>query len=162
MCSPRRVFRDVDTSPTLVPGGVVAGCYCRGLLLLDPTTGAIRWEVPMLGPSAPAVANERLFVLSADDHLRALDQESGRILWKTKLGVSQVLAPVLIGSAQDPSAALLAVATGGPLYLVRASDGRIVGRFDAPGGFWSPPLAHGRSLYLVTGEGFLYRIDLFP
>jgi outer membrane protein assembly factor BamB len=162
LCSPRRVFRDADTSPTLTPAGLVTGCYCRGLVLLDPATGTVRWETPILGPSAPAVANERLYVLSADDRLRALDQATGKVVWTTGIEVAQVLTPVLAGSAQDPSSALLVVATGGPVYLVWASTGRIAGRIDVKGGVAAPPLVVGRSLFLVAAEGFLYRIDVFP
>ncbi len=162
LCSPRRVFRDVDTSPTPVGGGLVTGCYCRGLVMLDPANGAVRWEVPILGPSTPAVAAERLYVVSADDRFRAIDLSNGKIAWSTSLEVAQVISPVLMGSAEDPASALVAVATGGPLYLVRAVDGRIAGKIDVPGGIAAPPLVIGRSLFLVTAEGFLYRIDVFP
>lgn len=84
---------------------VVALEQCKGekgdfyLKAIEPATGNIRWEYPMLGPSNMAAgtlstAGELVFAGDDSGHLVALDAESGKLLWKFSMGRAIFASPM--------------------------------------------------------------------
>jgi outer membrane protein assembly factor BamB len=161
LCSPRRVFRDVDASPTLTPSGVLSGCYCRGLVMLDPGDGKLLWERPILGPSSPVVMGNHALMAAADGSLYAVALSTGRIAWQTRLEARLLSRPGIIGAASDMASAVAVVATGDALYFVNGSDGSIAARMDSLGGIAAAPLVVGNAVFILSNEGYLYRLDYF-
>ncbi len=161
LCSPRRTFRDVDTHPTLTEFGLLTGCHCRGLVMLNPETGDIVWETPILGPGSPAISGKVAIVSAADGNAYAVDLEKGKIRWKTRLGLQLTPKPTLMGVSGDSADPLFAFASGEDLFVVSGKDGTIKGRFFTMQGVAAPPLYLGQSLFFVSNEGFLYRVDAF-
>lgn len=161
LCSSRRVFRDVDTTPVVLSEGILSGCYCRGLFLVDHELSMLVWEAPVLGPSAPLVAGDRAYVTSADGAAYAVEVTSGRILWTSDLGVSLLSPPVLVGNPEVPQEGTLVIATGTTLYALAADSGRILDRITSLGGVSAAPAVLGNALFILSNEGVLYRAELF-
>ena len=161
LCSSRRAFRDVDTSPTMTPEGLLVGCYCRGMLLLDPESGKSKWETAILGPSAPLVAGDRAFVTSADGAVYALELATGKILWIVDVGVAFLAPPALLGSPLDRESASLLVVTGKTMYVLDLATGKVLAKVTSFGGVSAPPAVVGQTVFLLSNEGFFYRIDYF-
>jgi outer membrane protein assembly factor BamB len=161
LCSNRRVFRDVDSTPTITPSALLTGCYCRGLVALNPSDGKILWEAPVLGPSSPLVVGKLVIAASADGSVNALSGESGKLVWTTQVGVSLISDPQLVGNQQDSASAAVVVATGDDLFILAADTGRILSRLSVPGGFAAPPHVAGNAMFAISNEGFLYRLDYF-
>ena len=161
VCSSRRFFTDADSSPTLTSEGLVTGCHCRGLFMLDPETGKTRWETPLRGPSAPLIVRDTVFAVTADGGAHALKLDSGEVRWSTRLDISLVSRPVLVGLEQDLSGGLLAIASGGDLFLLDAGSGKLIGRLTTLSGFSATPAVDGHTLFLISNEGFLYRVEHF-
>jgi outer membrane protein assembly factor BamB len=161
LCSPRRVFRDVDSSPTLTDSGLLTGCYCRGLVMLDPEEGAVLWERPVLGPSSPAVLGGHAAVAAADGQLYAVSLKDGKIRWQTRIETSLLSRPGVLGAAGDIASTVLVVATGDSLFFVNGNDGAITARLDSLGGIAAPPVTAGNVVFVISNEGLLYRLDYF-
>lgn len=161
LCSPRRVFRDVDASPTLTDSGLLTGCYCRGLVMLAADSGEVHWERPVLGPSAPAIVGGHAVVAAADGHLYAISLLDGTIRWQTRLGTSLLSRPGVLGAAGDIASTVLVAATGESLFFVNGADGSITARFDSLSGIAAPPVTAGNVVFVLSNEGLLYRLDYF-
>lgn len=160
VCSRRRVFRDVDTSPVYTESGILSGCYCRGLMLLEPETGEILWEVPARGPSKPFVLDQVVVFAAADGSVRGVNLSDGRVLWRTVVhgDPSDVM---VLPSFQSGRQIPLFVVNGEELLVVDGVTGAMLTRLQSMHGFSSPPAGWQTSLFLISNEGYLYRIDYF-
>jgi outer membrane protein assembly factor BamB len=161
LCSPRRVFRDVDSSPTLSDKGLVTGCYCRGLALLAPDDGRVIWETPILGPSGPVVLGRHVAVASADGALYAVRLEDGATEWTTQLGAGLLARPAVLGARGDLASTVLVVTTGDTLFFVDGKSGRITAKITSLGGIAATPATAGSAVFVLSNEGYLYRLDYF-
>lgn len=161
LCSPRRVFRDVDSAPTLTDSGLLTGCYCRGLVMLEAADGNVLWERPILGPSSPAIIGDHAAVAAADGKLHAISLKDGGVLWQTRIDTSLLSRPGVLGAAGDIASTVLVVATGESLFFVNGKDGKITSRFDSLGGIAAPPVTAGNVVFVLSNEGLLYRLDYF-
>ncbi|NKB58943.1 MAG: PQQ-binding-like beta-propeller repeat protein [Alphaproteobacteria bacterium] len=108
------------------------------VISLDATTGKERWRKRLTGPmrAAPSVADGRVFVVTIDNQLFALDGKTGERLW-SHAGFSEIAG--LLGAASP------AVATGtvivpyssGEIFALRVENGRPL---------WSDNLSSSRRL----------------
>ena len=94
-------------------------------LALEAETGRLFWRASLPGPArgAPTVRDGKLFVVTADNRLLALNTDDGRLAWD--LPSSGASAGILGGSsaAANDDAVVAAMATG-ELLAVRTSNGR--------------------------------------
>ncbi len=89
-----RLSFDRASVPVVSGGLVFFGSSADGkVVALDAATGRERWAFYTGGPVrfAPAVWKDRLFVVSDDGHLYALQSADGRLLWKKRGGPSERL-----------------------------------------------------------------------
>lgn len=160
VCSRRRVFRDVDTSPVYTESGILSGCYCRGLMLLEPDSGEIIWEVPARGPSKPFVLDETVVFAAADGSVRGVNLNDGRLLWRTVVH-GDPADVMILPSFQSGKQIPLFVVNGEELLVVDGISGAMMARLQSMHGFSAPPTGWQTSLFLISNEGYLYRIDYF-
>lgn len=161
LCSARRTFRDADSTPVMTPSGLLTGCHCRGILLLDPANGKKKWETAVLGPSGSVVSGERAAFASADGSLYGLDLATGRVAWTSQLDGGLVTQPVLLGGTGDGVSGVVLLSSGKSLYAVLLADGSLAAKFIWSGGASAPPAVAGDAIFLLSNEGYLYRIDYF-
>ena len=104
-----------------------------GVLALDPVQGAVRWRINIgvPGRSAPTIAAGRLFVVTIEDRLLALDVTNGRQLWDYQ---AQNPTLQLLGQPAPAFADGIVIAGfgSGELTALRAEGGTVV---------WSDTLA---------------------
>ncbi|WP_235927609.1 outer membrane protein assembly factor BamB family protein [Sandarakinorhabdus rubra] len=118
---------------------------------LDAQTGKLLWERALVQPlrGAPAVSGDRLFVLSQDNQLHALDAATGELRW-TVAGTVEVACIMGAGAAAVTQDTVIAGYCSGELNALRAENGRTV---------WQDQLARtGRS----TAMAALADIDASP
>ena len=65
----------------------------RALLALDPRSGAVRWELPVVGLASFAFAGKRLVVTDSAS-VRGLDPSSGEVMWQHETGGLSLVAPL--------------------------------------------------------------------
>ena len=161
LCSPRRTFRDVDSTPVMTDEGLLTGCHCRGVVLLDPADGNVKWESAILGPSGSVVSGNRVVVASADGAMYGLDLRSGKVDWTSQFEQGLVTQPVLLGEAGVGGSGVVLLVTGKSLFAVNLADGSLAARFVWSGGASAPVAVAGEAIFLLSNEGYLYRIDYF-
>ncbi|HIA21545.1 MAG TPA: pyrrolo-quinoline quinone [Alphaproteobacteria bacterium] len=142
------------------------------VVALNPENGGIFWWRRLGVPirSAPTVAEGRVFVLTVDNQLHALNYRDGTTLWKHS-GISETTG--LLGSAVPAVAGDLVVVTysSGELFAMRVENGRIAwsdsltfqGRLGANtvlSDIDASPVIEGNVVYSVSYSGRLVAIDI--
>jgi len=116
-------------------GGGIA--YANGILFvstgfadvvsLDAETGKQRWRKRLSGPmrAAPSVADGRVFVLTIDNQLFALNGDTGEQLW-SHAGFSEIAG--LLGAASPAISAgtVIVPYSSGEIFALRVENGRPV------------------------------------
>jgi outer membrane protein assembly factor BamB len=123
------------------------------LLCLDLASGRRLWCFADSNPSepqfiyrSPAVAQGRVFLGDGKGNVRALDVESGRVLWTRPVG-SAISTGVL---AIDDE--LVLADAGGALHRIDQATGAIRTGGSLGGTFYGPPTSVGDSLVLFAGD----------
>ncbi|MGE3623838.1 MAG: PQQ-binding-like beta-propeller repeat protein [Bdellovibrionales bacterium] len=96
------------------------------VIALDPANGTMKWRRMVGNPvrGAPTVYGERVYVVSIDNELKALDAKTGEILWHHR-GIAE--SATLMG-ASNPAAAgdsVLAAYSSGEIFNLRPENGRV-------------------------------------
>ena len=134
-----------NATPPAVPGGVahagnmiVAVSGLNDVVALKVTDGTEVWRTPLAAPvrTAPTVASGRVYVVTADNELAALDLATGKQEW-THQGLAELTS--LAGGAAPAVAGelVLAAYSTGELVALLADNGRVLG-FDGLGGISQP------------------------
>jgi outer membrane protein assembly factor BamB len=142
------------------------------VMALEPDTGAVIWSRSIGSPlrGAPTVDRGRVFVVSIDNKLSALDASDGSTVWQ-HVGIAESAG--LIGSASPAVQGDLVIAaySSGELFALRRSNGRVAwadslsgrGRSTALAQLGditgSPVIDRGR-VYAVSHGGRMVAIDL--
>ncbi len=130
---------EIDLTPDEEDEGHIAGgiAYDQGriyvstgfaqVIALDAKTGAEIWRQPVSSPmrAAPTVRGGRVFVITVDNKLFAINAEDGRGLW-THSGVAETAS--LLGSASPAvgGGVVIAPYTSGDLVALSVESGRLL------------------------------------
>lgn len=95
------------------------------VLALKAGDGTVRWRKLLLNPlrAAPTIASERVYVVSIDNQLQALDARTGDALWHHN-GIAE--SATLMG-ASNPAVvndSIVVAYSSGEIYNLRAENGR--------------------------------------
>lgn len=124
------------------------------LMALDRETGTVAWTREFEANSVPLARDHTVFVASRGA-IRALDAATGEDRWTTPIG-STVTAPLVWDSGS-----LIAVAQGGTVIAVRASDGQELWRRALGSSTVHPPVPGGSdALYLSLADGRVVALRL--
>ncbi|MGE5271994.1 MAG: PQQ-binding-like beta-propeller repeat protein [Thiohalocapsa sp.] len=123
-------------------GGLYVTSGYAQVLALDPADGKVRWRHSVSAPlhSAPTVVDGRVFAITVDNELNALDVKDGRKLWSHN-GIPETAG--LIGGASPAVEGEIVVApyTSGEVFALRVENGRVL---------WSDNLASARSVNAIA------------
>ena len=153
----------------------VDGCfYFFGpfdVICLEAKTGKMKWATPSDPWSypQPLVHDGKVFIAPCCGGLCALDQESGRELWRTQSGrpplplacnaterLGQLAAPVVWDKH------ILLASSDGNLYSIETETGAIAWQHDFSIPLTAAPAICGDCLVMTTPDGTLWRFDLHP
>lgn len=153
-------------------GKIYAATGFAQVVSLDAKTGEELWRQSVTGPmrAAPTVAGDRVFVVTHDNQLHALDAADGELLW-THTGI--VEAAGLLGGASPAAAGDIVVApySSGEIFALRVENGRpvwsdnlaAIRRVDAVSALADirgrPVIDNGR-VYAISHSGRMVAIDL--
>lgn len=103
---------------------------------------------------APIVVGNRLFMIDNDGVFIALDKDTGKVIWKKRLGKLNASSPayykgMLVAVSLEPGQAL----------GVRARDGKVMWRRDLPGRAESSPMVVGGTAYFGTEPGIFFALN---
>ncbi|MBP1464879.1 PQQ-like beta-propeller repeat protein [Candidatus Chloroploca sp. M-50] len=105
--------------------------------------------------AAPILGDGRLYIGHNDGAVRAINTANGSVAWTRNLGGS-----IFNTGAYDAlTGAVFFGSTNGNLYKLRATDGTILGEFNAGAAIEGAVLLVNDSVYVGTMGGNLYRIN---
>ena len=139
---------DLDAAPLITPVGAFIASYQGALKSLRLIDGAVQWEQPLSSFSGLAEGYGEVFSTDADGIIRAMDQNSGAVVWEQdSLLRRKVTGPAVFGP-------YLAVGDfEGYIHVFAQSDGRPVARLRVDrDGVRNEPLGVGDRL-MVQGNG---------
>jgi outer membrane protein assembly factor BamB len=146
---------DVQADPVVSSVDVVVGCYQGVVARLERERGQVQWEEKASVARNMAVGDGSVFIVQADDTVRALRLGTGREAWTSSLFGGRLLSSVAtIGE-------YVAVADKeGYVHLLSQSNGAYLGRYHVGGsGVRGNNLfSDGSVLYVLTNSGKLYAL----
>jgi outer membrane protein assembly factor BamB len=118
----------------------VAATYGHLRLVLLGLDGDVRWEAERVGlrDVAPALTGD-VVVAATEDGLMAVDRETGRVRWDTKVG-ERANSPVVVGRRAVVST------WEGSLMAFDLDDGRVAWRSELPGPAIGPAATDGETV----------------
>jgi outer membrane protein assembly factor BamB len=122
------------------------------LLAIELNEGSVRWTVPVATTFTPATGDGLVFV-AGDAIVTALDQRSGRTVWRAPL------AAPLSGALYWDGGWVLASTEPGELVALRAESGEVLWRSALGSPLAIRPSASGERLYVAVRSGTIAALD---
>ena len=128
--------------------------YVWGVISTPPTPPGLIWSRRLREQSVGdlATADGRLFVATSAGKLRALDTETGRLLWKVEDLAPVYSSPIVSGDT------VIQAASDGTIYGFDVATGEELWRVSVDDGIVSSPILANGTLYVPTEEGTLYAL----
>ncbi len=146
---------DVDATPVVVDGVVIAASVAGGMRGLDAETGTVRWTRPEItGVTGLATENGIVFTARSAFGLTALGAAEGDILWSKQFSSGVLQDPVVHDDV------LLISDSEFGLYVVSAFDGRLLQRIDQRQGFFARPSVQSGYVLIIGNNGTLYAMSI--
>lgn len=146
-------YPDLIAEPTVRESDFLIAGYTEPLVSMDRKTQAIRWRQDFGGAHPVVESDGRLLHSGNDGLLRALDAQTGDLLWEWDSGTESALTQPI-----PTEAGLLVGAAAGSVYLVDPEDGSRLWTYD-PGyflnGVTAVPAVEGRQALVLTNAGNL-------
>jgi len=103
--------------------------------------------------ATPAVREGVVYFGSADNHVYAVDAETGNEMWRFRTFGKIFSTPAVIGSM------LFIGSYDKNLYAIGIDDGKEIWRFSTGGEIASSPFVHGNLVLVGSKDGYLYALD---
>lgn len=150
---------DIDGSPVIDQGQVIAIGHGGRIVALDLATGERVWEKSLPGVSTPWVAGNFVYVVTVDSEVVCLTRNDGKVRWIARLarytdeedrkGVIRWQGPVL---ASDR---LIVTSSSGEVVTLSPYDGRLLSSEKLGDGSFLPPIVANGTLYVLTEDARL-------
>ena len=152
-------------------GRIFAGAGFAQVVALDAATGAELWRTPVSGPmrSAPTAFGGKVYAVTKDNQLFAIDSESGEVDW-THTGIEEAAGLIGSASAAVDGDVVVVPYSSGEIFALRAQNGRqlwsdnlaAIRRVDAVSALADirgrPVVDRGR-VYAISHSGRMVAID---
>lgn len=147
---------DVLGVPGVAGEDVCAASFQGRMACFDARNGDLRWAREFSAGAGVAVAGSAVFGVDAASHVSAFQRSSGAGLWQNSaLGYRRLSAPVALGKY------VLVGDFEGKVHVLRADDGKLVGRYDiGTGPVISTPQAWNGAAVFQTAGGRLVMLAL--
>jgi outer membrane protein assembly factor BamB len=123
-----------------------------GLLAVDLDDGRVHWTSDLTTAATPATGDGLIFV-AGDALVLALEQASGRTLWRTPLGAA------VEGAVHWDSGMVLVSLVNGDLVALHSEDGRVVWRSSLGSPMRVSPSAIEDRLFVALRDGRIAALD---
>ena len=160
-------------STTGVAGGQIFFGGTEGILYaISFTTGKEIWRFRSVGNglknedfgfdrramiSSPAIKNGKVFIGGRDGFFYAVHQESGKEIWRVDHEVSWVISSLAV----KDTIVVTGTSDGRFVQAVSSHTGKQIWKTKTSSIVWSSPIIHNGKVYIGSGEGVLYCLDLY-
>lgn len=150
--NPQKDFPDIVADPIFYKDSIFVASYNSGVVSLEPTTGEVRWRVPLKGKSRLAAGYDMIFA-AGDEFITGIDAQSGTRKWRFNFGkgspTNMVIKDGFLYFASDK----------GQLYVLEVYTGEPVRYFGSGLGFAGQFDFSSNVLFLVSTAGYLYAMS---
>jgi len=145
--------------PLVTNGRVYQASLDHNLYALDAATGALLWTFTTGASLAaqPAIQDGTLFIGSFDQHVYAINADTGAQVWRSERLAGWVWCDPLVVDGS-----VLVGDVKGGLYALDVRNGNLRWRSQVGGAIRAQPVVVGESIYIVTSDTYLYRLDRRP
>lgn len=141
------------------------------LYAVDFSTGKEKWKFLSVGNSlknedfgfdrralisSPSIKNEKVFVGGRDGFFYAVDKDNGREVWRVDHEVSWVISSLAI----KDTVVVTGTSDGRFVQAVSSNSGKQIWKTKTSSIVWSSPIIYNSHVYIGSGEGVLYGMDL--
>lgn len=150
---------DIDASPVIDRGRVIAVGHGGRTVAIDLATGQRVWERNFAGVSTPWVAGEFIYLVTVEGEVVCLTRTEGKVRWVTRLprwkkpkkkdGPISWQGPVLA------SEKLILTGSNGQMTALNPYTGKELPRIKMGGNAYLPPIVAAGTLFTLTEDGTL-------
>jgi outer membrane protein assembly factor BamB len=151
---------DIDASPVIDRGQVIAVGQGGRMVALELTTGQRLWELNIAGISTPLVVGDWVFAVTDEAKLIAVARATGKVRWinqlprfereRRKTGLITYSGPILAGGR------LILAGSNGTLINFDPATGNFLSQTRLPARISLPPVVASSTLYLLDDDGRLH------
>ena len=146
---------DVDGTPLLASGLLLAASFQGRLKAMNPTDGRVVWDIEASSYLDLAEGYGHVYLVSDDDVVNAFAIASAAAAWQQEnLRNRRLTSPLAFGNY------LLVGDEEGWLHVLAQSDGRFLARRKAPGGLRSPLVEVDDVVYVLAADGSLEALEI--
>lgn len=142
------------------------------LYAVDFATGKVKWKFLTVGNglknedfgfdrraiiSSPSIKNDRVFVGCRDGFFYAINKNTGKEIWRVDHEVSWVISSLAI----KDTTVVTGTSDGRFVQAVSSNTGKEIWKTKTASIVWSSPVIHNDKVYIGSGEGVLYCLDLY-
>jgi eukaryotic-like serine/threonine-protein kinase len=162
----------VRSTPAADNNTVYFGDVDGVLYAVDFTTGKEKWTFLTVGNglknedfgfdrraiiSSPAIKNDRVFVGCRDGFFYAINKNTGKEIWRVDHEVSWVISSLAV----KDTIVVTGTSDGRFIQAVSSNSGKEIWKTKTSSIVWSSPVIHNDKVYIGSGEGILYCLDLY-
>jgi len=149
---------DIKGMPVIDQGTIYASSFSGRLVAIDEVSGQRLWQQKIGSSEMLWSAGDALFVINNDQHLIALNRQTGAVYWikelqpkekNKKLNTQAWKGPVFAGGR------LIIASTKGRVLEIDPQTGKILNSFKTEDGVVVTPIVANNTLLLLTEEGEL-------
>lgn len=144
----------IRASPVIDRGRVYALSYSGMMTAIDLRNGRRLWDASIGGLERPWVAGDMVYVMTAERDLIALDRDTGRIYWATRLPTfknpDKRKGPILWSGPVLASDRLVVTGSSGEVLAVSPYSGEVLGRIGLSDDVTVAPVVAGGTLYFLN------------
>ena len=146
---------DVDGTPVLASGLLLAASFQGRLKAMNPSDGGVVWDTEASSYLDLAEGYGQVYVVSEDDVVTAFGLSTAAVAWRQEgLRNRRLTSPLAFGNY------LLLGDEEGWLHVLAQSDGRFVARRKAPAGLRSPLVEVDDVIYVLANDGSLEALEI--
>lgn len=148
-------FRDIDTTPLVDGDRLFVAGYDDKLYCVSAERGEVLWRQDGGGFAGLTAVESRLYYPTSDGEIRALERESGKLLWTAKVdrGIATSIVPY--------RGLLVYGESRGSLRFLDPVSGRAVAQFEPGRGVFSTPRVDEKAqrVYFISNEANVYALE---
>lgn len=148
-------FKDIDTSPVVDGDRVYVAGYDDKLYCVSAERGEILWRQDGGGFAGLTLAESRLYYPTSNGEIRAIERDSGKIIWtyKVERGIASSVVPY--------RGVLVFGESRGFLRFLDPATGKSIAEYEPGRGVFSTPRVDEKSqrVYFISNESNVYAIE---
>lgn len=150
---------DIRGLPVVDDGVVYAISFGGKMAAIDLNSGARVWSKDITGSKTPWVSGNRVFLISSENQIVALDKAKGTVLWVSQLArfkdKEDKTGPIIWSGPLLGHNRLLAFSSDGRVAEINPENGTLVREWNCGEDVRISPIVAGQTLYILSEDGDL-------